>query len=80
MKTYKTIEVIDSLIGAIHPVGETNEDDVRYENLQELIEVVSEYISRIENVAEQKDSTAYSLSRAGKRAYEFRNSLTAFDL
>lgn len=68
----KLHEIVLKLSGPINPVGETNADNARFENLKELCECVDELLSRIDAVAMGKDHHALSISRAGKYADEFQ--------
>ena len=64
-------EVVKKLIGEIKPIGETNEDDRRFRNLQEMTELVRNLLLDIDNVSAYKDRIEYSLNKAGKFASEF---------
>lgn len=75
----KEYEIIKKILGEINPVGETNTDNERFENLKNTIFIAKNLIYDIEKVAQEKDYSEYSRSRAGKLAYEFRNNLTEFD-
>ena len=79
MKLHKTTDVIDSLIGEIHPVGATHTDAERYQSLEDLIGIIEEYISRIENVAEQRFDSRGSVKTIAQKAYDYRIKLTAYD-
>jgi hypothetical protein len=79
MKLHKTTEVIDALIGKIHPEGASHIDNARYQSLEDLISVLDEYILRIENVAEQRNDSRASVKAIAKLAYDFRIRLTAYE-
>ena len=64
-------EVVKKLVGKIQPVGKTNEDNQRFENLKVLTALVDKLLTDIDNVAMEKDRHKYSRSRAGKFASEF---------
>lgn len=81
MKLHKTTDIIDAMIGPIHPTGDHGEDRQRFQNLEDLIEIMREYVSRLENIAEvHKNSSQKSMKIIGQRAYEYRSKLTHFDL
>jgi len=65
-------DVVKKLIGEIKPIGETNSDEDRFENLKEMIELVDDLIVDIQDVA---DKNVYrdeaSMYRAGKYADDF---------
>lgn len=65
-------DIIKKLIGAVNPVGETNTDNQRYENLKELCEVANNLITMIDDVAHNyKDMPEYSIQRASNYAKMF---------
>ena len=64
-------DIVVKLIGKISPIGETREDDKRMVNLQEHMILTRHIISDLKDVAEDKDRGEYSMSRAGKEAYNF---------
>jgi len=68
-------EVVRKLVGPISPVGETNADNVRYENLKELIELTDKLVGDISSVAYLKDNAAFSISRAGRCSQGFLDDL-----
>lgn len=62
-------KIITKLIGPIDPVGETNADDERFENLKEQCKLVQELIMRIQYVANSnKNRSERSMKRAGDYA------------
>jgi len=61
-------DVVKKLIGPIKPVGETNEDNRRFENLKDMAILVEKLVSDIDAVASQKDRIEYSIHRAGQFA------------
>jgi hypothetical protein len=69
------IDVIRKLIGRIEPIGETNEDNTRYENLREYEIVLAGLVSDVFIVAKAKDRCEYSMYRSGKYAYEILTEL-----
>ena len=76
MDIYK---VVKKLIGEIDPVGETNEDTKRLENLEETIELIKSLLSDIESVSINRNRQEYSMKEIGITAYNFRISLTKFE-
>lgn len=65
--------VVKKLLGPIEPVGETNCDNERLENLENTIKLVDNLLFDIGRVSGYKDCQEYSRSRAGKRAENFLN-------
>jgi len=66
------IDVVRKLTGPINPVGESNCDDARYENLKTLCDLVNFLVTDIDSVAYRyKDSPESSVNRAGKYADTF---------
>ena len=65
-------EIVKKLIGEINPVGETNTDDDRFENLKEMTDLVNMLINDIDNVSYRYRSRGeFSMKRASKFAHEF---------
>jgi len=64
-------DVITKLIGRISPIGETNEDEKRYQNLLATIDVVSTLLHDISIVEPCKHKVEYSMKKAGEKASEF---------
>jgi len=59
-------DVVHKLIGNTVPIGESNTDDLRFENLKALALLVDKLIYDIEYISRQKNRVEYSISRAGK--------------
>ena len=64
-------DVVHKLIGNTVPIGESNTDDLRFENLKALTLLVDKLIYDIEYISRQKDRVEYSISRAGKFCDKF---------
>lgn len=66
------INVVRRLVGKIKPVGETNTDNERLENLKTLCNVVNALVYDIDEVAyEFRDRKEYSIKRASDFAKDF---------
>lgn len=65
------VDIVRKLIGPIDPVGETNTDNVRFENLKSMVSLVDKLLFDINKVAPSKNRAEYSMSRAGKFADVF---------
>lgn len=69
-------DVVTKLIGAIEPVGESNEDKERLENLKSTIQLTDLLINEIGKVAHaNKDRAEESMKKAGDVASEFYDNL-----
>jgi hypothetical protein len=64
-------EIVMRLIGNITPTGDLCEDEIRFENLKNLCELVNELVTEIDDVAYDKDSCEYSKKKLGEFAYNF---------
>ncbi len=65
-------EIVKKLVGEINPIGETREDDKRFENLKVMTELVENLIADIDNVAYRYENNyQFSMKRASKFAKEF---------
>lgn len=69
------IGIVRTLTGSIEPVGETNEDNQRFENLKVLTTVVDHLLFDIDQVSNKKTRAEFSMARAGKYAQEFLDAL-----
>ena len=67
----KHYDVVIKLTGPIDPVGETNEDNRRLDNLKVLTELVDRLLFDIGGVASKRVSPEYSVRRAGDFAFKF---------
>jgi len=73
-------EIVMKLVGPIHPIGETNADNARFENLKTLCTVTDQLVSAIDEVGyRHKDSQEYSVKRAADRARKFMDDLGITD-
>lgn len=66
------LEIVEKLIGNITPVGETNTDNQRFENLKELCSLTLALVQKIDVMGDTyKDSYEFSVKRASTYAREF---------
>ena len=63
------------MLGNIYPVGETDIDEKRLENLKETIQLVDRLIYDIFQVSLNKNSQYHSMKISGERAYKYLKSL-----
>ncbi|WP_293666512.1 hypothetical protein [uncultured Parabacteroides sp.] len=71
-KQFTVIEIVENLVGKITPIGETNEDEIRFENLKVMCDLANSLISKIDDVAYQNEgSHEYSVKRAAEYAARF---------
>lgn len=67
-------DIVLRLVGPVDPVGETNTDNERIENLKALCELAEHLVCVIDEVAyRNKDSYEYSVKRSGEYAFNFIN-------
>ena len=64
-------DVVMKLNGPISPVGETNEDNTRFQNLVQLTGLVDKLLTDIDDVILCKDDERFSVKRAGEHASRF---------
>lgn len=67
MKAGQIAEVVRALTGPIMPVGETREDELRYESLETMIRSVDILLGDIDRVLMYSDDHRASVSKAAKR-------------
>ncbi|WP_278960872.1 hypothetical protein [Bacteroides pyogenes] len=64
--------VLNNLVGPIKPIGETNEDDIRFKNLKKMCDLTDSLIAEIEDVAcKYENNHEYSIKRAAEYAKRF---------
>ncbi len=66
-----TYEVVRKLIGPIDPVGQTDRDTPRFENLKEMCSLVDKLLHDISAVSNVEHSHEHSVKKAGKYAADF---------
>ena len=71
MKGGTIVEVVEKLIGYVNPVGDSNEDSERFENLKELCYVVDMLLGKISYVGLKKTSVQHSVKKAADYANKF---------
>jgi hypothetical protein len=66
------VDIVLKLIGPVKPIGETNTDEARFLNLENLCVLVENLICEIDSVAcGNENSFEYSRKHAGKYARDF---------
>jgi len=69
-------EIVKKLVGPIKPIGETNTDNDRFENLKTLIDLVDELLQDVDFVSVRyKKCEAFSMKRSGECASKFLDRL-----
>lgn len=68
-------EVVKKLLGPIEPIGETNTDEKRRQNLVKTIDVVSQLIRDIRDVVGYKTRDEWSMKNMGVMADYFLKEL-----
>ena len=65
-------DVVKKLVGPISPIGESNVDDERFENLKTMTDLVGRLLEDIDDVATfETGRQEYSRKRAGEYADKF---------
>lgn len=65
-------DIVKKLIGKIKPIGETNTDDIRFENLKTLMTLTENLLYDINDIAFKcSKSHEFSIKRAGGLANDF---------
>lgn len=68
-------DIVIKIIGHIMPIGETNEDNRRFENLKSTCDLVNLLIEDIDRVAHISHRQEFSIKRAEEFAHKFLNDL-----
>lgn len=61
-------EIVKKLVGKIEPIGETNTDNDRFENLKVMCNLINELVRHVDDVG-YRNKDAYEFSR--KRVHEY---------
>ena len=65
-------EIVQKLIGSVHPVGESNTDKKRLENLKVMCKLVEKLLDEIQSVSIQNSkSHEFSVKESGMLAKTF---------
>jgi hypothetical protein len=73
-------EIVMKLVGPINPIGETNADGRRFENLVTMCALVNDLVKEIDEVAyTNKDRSEFSMKRAGEYANKFLSKTLGID-
>ena len=71
-------DLVRKVIGPIHPVGESNEDSIRLENLKMMCDLVENLLYDIDDlICKNKDAYEASIKRSVERAKSFMNDRVA---
>ena len=77
LQTFKIMDywkIVRKLIGRIEPIGETNEDARRLNNLKEMCSLVENLITDIDDMAYQnRDAYQFSVKQSAEYATDFLN-------
>lgn len=68
-------DIVMKLIGPVIPIGETNTDEVRFENLKQLCKLVDTLVFEIDRVTAYMNQAEFSMKRAGEYADKFLTDL-----
>lgn len=68
-------DVVTKLVGPIRPVGKTETDEIRFENLKTMCDLVNALLTDIDSVAMCAHRSEFSVSRAGKYAADFQTNM-----
>lgn len=75
MKSGTIYDVVRKLVGYINPVGETTEDNERFENLRKMTQIVEWLTTDISRIRSNMNCHEYSMKHAGEYADTFLNEL-----
>lgn len=64
-------DIVLKLIGEVKPVGESNEDEKRFENLKNLCSLTDDLLTVIDKIVMCKDDYRSSVKEAGEYADKF---------
>ena len=70
MKSETLLEVVSELVGYIEPYGDTGIDEMRYENQEKIIDLVTNGIESLIENSKYRHRAEYSMMIIGNKAYE----------
>lgn len=70
MKSEILLEVVSELVGYTEPYGDTRVDEIRYENQEKIIDLVTNGVEDLIRNSKYKDRVEYSMQAIGSRAYK----------
>ena len=70
MKSETILEVVGQLVGYTEPYGDTRVDEIRYENQEKIIDLVTNGVEDLIRNSKYKDRVEYSMQGIGSRAYK----------
>ena len=72
LSSEQIVEVINKLVGPINPIGESNTDSKRFENLELLCDVVNQLVTKIDKVShDNRNAHESSIQKCATFAKEF---------
>lgn len=69
-------EIVNRIIGKTVPIGETNADEVRFENLKAKCELVECLVRELDELSKLSSSHEFSVKRAGQYAADCLSEIT----
>lgn len=75
MESETVYEVVKKIVGPIEPVGCSNTDEKRLENLKLLTSVVGRLLNDIDSVAMCKNNYQHSMQVCGQWASDFQDEI-----
>ena len=70
MESKTIMEVVSCLVGHTEPYGDTNIDEVRFENQEKVIDLVMSGVEDLINNSKYKNRVEYSMNKIGTRAHK----------
>ena len=64
-------EILFKMTGEIHPIQETNYDNIAYENQEKIMFIIDRCIDEVMRNAERNDTYAFSVARISDKAKEY---------
>lgn len=68
MKILDTYQIMEKLIGPIDPIGETNTDNARLDNLVEFMILTQKMVQKVKEISRNQNRVEYSIKRTGEYA------------
>lgn len=68
-------EVVKKIVGEIKPIGDSYTDEVRFENLQRMTELIGKLFDDVNDLVSYKNQHQYSMKKSAEFADKFLSGL-----
>ncbi len=70
MNEYTKLKAVNSIIGSIDGYGDSNIDEIRYQNICDLEPIIIDWVEKLRYQEHHMKRVEFSLKRQGQKAHE----------